>query len=171
MWHAGTHLRLASGYANADCVTWEPDKPQGLSLRPSGGDGVWEQRTIDGTPAVISTPNPHSQTTRYLYLNADDAFAYNLLDGSALLRVTYCDIGCAAFGVEYDSTVDEGPLDGAFRPADSVRVSDSGQWKTAQIPLPNCRFMNRCNGADLRLAVTGREINLTIRRVQIEKVK
>lgn len=169
MWHAGTHLRFPSGYVNADGVTWGPEKPRGLSLRPSGGDGVWELCTIDGERAVVSAPNPHSQVSRYLYFNVDDAFAYGLLGRPVVVRVRYRDAGCSGFAVEYDSTVDEGPLDGAFRTAGSVRLSGSGRWKKAEIALPDCRFMNRCNGADFRLAITGGQMELMIDEVQVEK--
>jgi hypothetical protein len=73
--------------------------------------------------------------------------------------------------VEYDSTVDEGPLDGAFRHAGSVQVVGSGEWKTAEMTLRDCHFMNRCNGADFRLAVSGGQLELAIRRVQVEKTQ
>jgi hypothetical protein len=83
------------------------------------------------------------------------------------LRVTYRDAGCSSFGVEYDSTVDEGPLAGAFRPAGGVQIGGTGQWKTAEFKLPECGFMNRCNGADLRLAVVGGDIELVVSRAEV----
>ncbi len=170
MWHAGTHLNLPSGYANAGSVAWEPGKPRGLDLRPSGGDGNWELRSFDDARAAVTLPNPHSQTNRYLYFNVDDAFAYGLLDGAVLLRITYRDGGCSSFAVEYDSTRDEGPLAGAFRPAGATAVAGTGTWKMAQFRLPECRFMNRGNGADLRLAVTGGGMELAVSRAEIKKL-
>lgn len=170
MWHAGTLLHLPGSYIDADRIRWEPQKPRGLELRPSGGDGNWQLRALDNTPAVVTTPNPHSQTGRYLYFNVDDAFAYGLLDRPVLLRVTYRDSGCLSFGVEYDSTVDEGPLDGAFRPAGAITLAGAGTWKTAEFRLPDCRFMNRCNGADLRLAVVGGDVELTVSRAELRKI-
>ena len=171
MWHGKTHLRFPSGYVNADSVAWEPDKPDGLDLRASSGDGVWESRDIAGVKAVISAANPHSATSRYLYFNVDDAFAYGLLGRPVVVRVTYQDAGCTGFAVEYDSEVDEGPLDGAFRPAGSVPVAGSGKWKTAEMLLPDCRFMNRCNGTDFRLAISGGQMELAIRRVEVKKAE
>ena len=169
MWHSDTHLRLSSGYLNADRVSWEPRGVAGLDLRSSGGDGNWQLRTLDGVPAAVSLPNPHSQTSRYLYFNVDDVFAYDLSGRPAVLSVTYRDAGGSTIAVEYDSTVDEGPLDGAFRPAGSVAVTGTGQWKTTDFKLRDCRFMNRCNGADLRLAITGGDLDLVIRRVELRK--
>lgn len=169
MWHGRTHVRFPSGYVNADRVAWQPEKPCGLSLRPSGGDGVWELRTIEGETVAVSAPNPHSQLSRYLYFNVDDAFAYGLLGRPVVVRVRYRDAGCSAFAVEYDSTVDEGPLDGAFRMAGSVGLLGSREWKEAEIVLPDCRFMNRCNGADFRLAITGGPMELAIAEVEVEK--
>ena len=117
-------------------------------------------RRLLGDPRPWARAKPQSacpirirQTSRYLYFDIDDAFACGLMEKSATLRVTYRDAGCSSFGVEYDSTVNEGPLEGAFRPAGSVQVGDTGQWKTAEFKLPDCCFMGRCNGADLRLAV------------------
>jgi len=169
LWHSGTRLALPGSYVNADSVSWEPGKPTGVNLQPSGGDGNWELRPFDGTQAAVGTPNPHSPTTRYLYFNVDDAFAYGLAGRGVLLKVTYRDGGCASFGVEYDSMVTEGPHGGAFRPAGGTTVTGTGQWKTAEFRLPDCRFMNRCNGADLRLAASGGEIELAISHVELKK--
>jgi len=171
LWHAGTQLRLPGSYIDAAGVSWGPDKARGLDLRPSGGDGNWERRTFDGVPAAVSTPNPHSQTSRYLYFNVDDAFAYGLAGTGVLLKVTYRDRGCSSFGVEYDSMLDEGPLAGAFRPGAAATITGTGDWKIAEFRLPDCRFMNRGNGADLRLAVQGGGLELAIRRVELSKAK
>jgi len=171
MWHGGTHLRFASSYVNADRVSWEAGKAAGLELAPSGGDGYWQSRTLDGVRAAVSVANPHAPTSRYLYFNVDDAFAYGLLDTPVVLSVTYRDAGCSEFRVEYDSTVNEGPRDGAFRPAGRVSITGTGQWKTAEFKLSDCRFMNRANGADLRLAVTGGDMELAVRRAELRKAE
>jgi hypothetical protein len=83
--------------------------------------------------------------------------------------VTYRDNGCHSFGVDYDSTVAEGPGEGAFRPAGDVTITGTREWKTAELRLPDCRFMNRGNGADFRLAVRGGELELAIRHVELRK--
>jgi len=171
LWRAGTQLHLPGSYVNAGAVSWEPDRPQGLELRPSGGDGNWELRHVADARAVVTVPNPHSPVSRYLYFNVDDAFAYGLVDQSLFLRVTYRDAGCSSFVVEYDSTVPEGPFEGAFRPAGSTAVTGTGVWKTAEFKLPACRLMNRCNGADLRLVVRGEPMELAVRHVELRRTE
>ena len=169
MWHAGTHLRFPWGYVNAESVSWEPDEARGMNLRPSGGDGVWEARSFGDVRAVVSLPNPHSQTGRYLYFNLDDAFAYGLVGKVVVLRVKLHDSGCASVAFEYDSTVNEGPFEGAFRRAGTTEITGRDRWRTIEVALPDCRFMNRCNGADLRLAITGGNLELAVSRVEIKR--
>jgi hypothetical protein len=50
-----------------------------------------------------------------------------------------------------------------------VAVTGTGQWKTADFRLPDCSFMNRGNGADLRLVVSGQERELAVSRVDLQK--
>ena len=105
---------------------------------------------------------------RYRYFNIDDAFAFDLYEKDVTLFVTYRDAGCSSFSVEYDSSnPNEGQFDGAFRRIDDVRVGNSGQWKTVKLALKECRFMNRGNGADFRVAILGGE--LTVSEVRIER--
>lgn len=169
LWHAGTHLNLPSSYINARAVSWAPEQPKGLELRPSGGDGNWELRRFADVRAVVALPNPHSQVSRYLYFNVDDAFAYGLLGRPLVLRITYRDAGCSSLAVEYDSTVNEGPFGGAFRPAGSAAVTGTGAWKTAEFRLPDCCFMNRGNGADFRLVAGGGDIELAVSQLTLQK--
>ena len=171
LWHARTQLHFSWSYVNADAIAWQVEKPAGLDVRPSGGDGVWATRAFGDHQAVVSRPNPHSQTSRYLYFDVDDAFACGMVGKGEILRVTYRDAGCSSFAVEYDSTVNEGPLEGAFRPAGRMQVAGTGEWKTAQFRLPDCQFMNRNNGVDFRLAVFGGDFELAVSRVELRKDK
>lgn len=169
MWHTDAQLRFGSPFVDANEAIWEPAVPRGMTIRPTGGDGNWQLVSREDGKAVVTRPNPHSPTTRYLYFDVDDAFAFGVRGKFLDVSVTYRDAGCLAFGVEYDSTVSEGPLAGAFRPAGSVAVTGSGQWKTAHFALPDCRFMGRCNGVDLRLVVTGGDMELAVKRVEVAK--
>jgi hypothetical protein len=99
----------------------------------------------------------------------DDAFAYGLVGKPLVLHITYRDAGCSSLAVEYDSTVNQGPFGGAFRPAGSAAVTDSGQWKTAEFRLPDCRFMNRANGADFRLIAGGDDMELAVSQLALQK--
>jgi hypothetical protein len=168
MWRAKTVLKIASGYADADSVKWSPGKAEGLNIRPSGGDGVWKKITTPGVEAIVSAASPNSN--RYLYFDTDGAFAYGLFDQTVVVKVTYRDEGCSAFCVEYDNTDrTKGPLEGAFRKVGNVTVGNTGQWKTAEFTLPQCRFMNRCNDADFRIAVLGDKMELAVKKVVVKR--
>ena len=169
MWHAKTSLRLAGSYAQAESVSWAVGKAKGVELRASGGDGVWKEQSLGDVESIVSVENPHSGG-RYLYFGVDDAFAFGLFDKTMKVTVEYRDAGCERFWVEYDN-VDktQGAVEGAFRAGGGVTVGDTGKWKTARFELARCRFMNRCNGADLRIAVAGGELSLAVREVRVEK--
>jgi len=140
-----------------------------MDLRPSGGDGVWEIRSFGDVRAAVSLANPYSQTGRYLYFNLDDAFAFGRAGQPVSLHITFHDSGASSFAVEYDSTVNEGPFEGSFRPARAMVITGTGEWRTVEIALPDGRFTNRCNCADLRLAITGGSLELAVSRVEIKR--
>ena len=169
LWRQGAHLKLASPYLGQNAVGWEPEEPRGLDVRGSGGDGVWKAARIADVDAIVSAANPDLEGGgRYLYFNVDDPFAFGLYDKDVQVFVTYRDAGCASFLLEYDSSNSaEGIYEGAFRPTGSVEIKDSGQWRTARFALPECRFMNRCNGVDFRLAIVGGE--LPVSRIRLER--
>jgi hypothetical protein len=172
MWRAKTLLRLDSSYLDAGVVTWEPDEPRGLNLRPSGGDGVWRDVTLPDGKAVVTRPNPHSQSSRYLYFDVDSAFAYDLYNRSVEVSVTYRDGGCSSFHIEYDNTdPTEGVHEGAFRKVGNVAVKDTQRWKAAEFVLPDCRFMNRCNNTDFRFVVLGVDLELAVRKVMVKRME
>lgn len=168
LWHQKTHLKLPSPFLGKDAVVWQPGEPMGLDVRPSSGDGVWRQTNIAGGSAIISAPNPELQGGgRYLYFDIDDAFAFDLYEKDVTLFVTYHDAGCSLFGVEYDSSnPSEGRFEGAFRAVGGVKVEKTGEWKTSGVALKECRFMNRCNGVDFRLAIFGGELAVSGVRVE-----
>jgi hypothetical protein len=172
MWRAGTRLSLGKGYADAGGVEWEPHRPMGLSLRQSGGDGVWRAMKFNGVEAVVSEPNPHLSKSRYLYFNVDDAFAYGLFGEAVSVSVTYRDAGCSSFHLEYDNANPEKSLyEGAFRAVEGVSIRATGKWKTKDFVLSKCRFMNRCNGTDFRIVVVGGDLALAVRRVKLVRAK
>ena len=111
---------------------------------------------------------PGTHSSRYLYAELDDSFLY---DGETPVRVelTYLDTGCTSFRLEYDSTDPGGSVrQGAFKPGDQQIIGNSGQWKTAAFTVRDGRFVNRCNGADLRFAIMGGE--LTVRHILVRKL-
>lgn len=172
MWRAGTRLSLDKGYADTGGVEWEPNRQMGLSLRQSSGDGVWRTKKFNGVEAVVSGPNPHLSRSRYLYFNVDDAFAYGLFGETVSVFVTYRDAGCSSYYLEYDNTnTESGLYEGAFRAVEGISVGGTGKWKTREFKLPQCRFMNRCNGTDFRIVVVGGDLALALRRVELVRTK
>jgi hypothetical protein len=170
MWRAKTVLKIASGYADADGVKWEPGRAEGLNIRPSGGDGVWKRITFPNGKAIVSAASPHS--SRYLYFDVDGVFAYGLFNQTVVVKVTYSDAGCSAFHVEYDNAEPaKGLFEGAFRKVGAVAIRDTGTWKTADFTLTQCRFMNRCNDADFRFVILGDELELAVRKVEVTKIE
>lgn len=168
IWRAKTVLKIHSLYPDANAVTWGPGRVEGLKLRPSGGDGVWKRGTFADKEAVVSDSNPHSDKSRYLYFDVDDAFAYDLFGQTVVVSVTYFDVGCSSFCLEYDSTnPTEGVFEGAFRRIGNVVIEGKGSWRTADFTLPECRFMNRCNHADFRVMVSGGELELAISKIKL----
>ncbi len=55
MWRAGTVVKAPSLYPDANSVGWSPSRPQGLEIRPSGGDGLWRVSKVAGAAISVST--------------------------------------------------------------------------------------------------------------------
>jgi len=172
MWRAKTRLNPASLYNDGNSVTWEPGQSKGLELRPSGGDGVWKAKKFGNVEAIVSGSNPHSDKNRYLYFNVDDAFAYELFGQTVSVSIIYRDAGCSSFNLEYDNANPQmGSHEGTFRPVGNIPVGRTGKWKTARFTLPQCRFMNRCNGTDFRIAILGGDLALAISKVKLVRTR
>jgi len=170
MWHTKTVLKVPPPYPDGNTVSWQPGQPKGLDLLQSGGDGVWKKEKFKEVEAVVSQQNSHSDTSRYLYFNVDDAFAYGLYGKTVIVSVTYRDAGCSSFRLEYDNVNPQMSVrEGAFRPVGNVALHKTSKWKNVEFTLPQCRFMNRCNGADFRIAVIGGDLELAISKVKLTK--
>jgi hypothetical protein len=172
LWRTKTMLNLVGQYYDANSVSWEVGQSKGLELRPSDGDGVWKAKNFGNVKAVVSDSNPHSTTSHYLYFNVDDAFAYELYSQTVSVSVTYRDAGCSSFRLEYDNTNGQiGPREGAFRPVGNISIGGTGKWKTTKFMLPQCRFMNRCNGVDFRFVVLGGDSALAVSEVKLVRTQ
>jgi hypothetical protein len=169
LWKQGVQLGIRGPYTGASYIAWESGRSGGVTVGESIGDGVWKTQKFGEVEAVVSQKNTVSPG-RYLYFKVDDSFALDLPGDTVDVTITYRDAGCAVFGLEYDN-VDRtvGPVDGAFRPGGAVTLTGSGEWKTASFTLSQCRFANRCNGADLRFAVSGGEQELAVSKVTVRK--
>jgi len=164
----GAHLPVQGAYANAKEVSWNLKKENGITLRENIGDGLWEIRKVNNKDAVVTRSN-ESAHARYLYFLVDDSFIFDG-DLTTEIIINYFDAGCDSFQVQYDNAdVSNGPVQGAFRSSKTVKLSGTGQWKTATIKLPRCRFVNRANGADFRLAPLGGKLELAIHEIVLRK--
>lgn len=171
LFRAGSRMRPTGEYVNSSRVRWSGGIIAGLTLLPSGGDGCWERRVIDGAPAVVTIPSDRDLPARYVYFDIDNSYAFDEMDRAAEVTVVFRDDGCERLRVEYDNgDPDAGPMGGAFRPSRWVELTDAGTWRIVKLQLPDVRFSNRTNGADLRLRPAGGDRRLTVREVIVRKL-
>lgn len=173
LFKSGAQLDPDGPFARADRVRWSGRRVEGLELLPSGGDGCWQGSSLEGSIAVTSVPCPADNPPAYLYFRIDDSYMYDEMDRAAEVTVVFRDDGgCDQFTIEYDNTdATIGPREGAFRPSAAVQVGSSGTWRTAKLILPDVRFIDRANNADLRLSITGRNRRLTVRELIVRKLR
>ena len=169
LWRNGT-VELRGAYTDAQGVSWEPGKPDGLAICEPGGDGYWKEAAFDEVTAAVSAANDVPGDTRFLYFDIDESFAFDLDGDTVTVSVTYWDTGCDSFDVAYDN-IDptQGLVDGAFRPGGDVRLTGTEAWKTASLDLAGCRFINRCNRGDFRFGVLGGNRELAVSKVTVTK--
>ncbi|MBN1844960.1 MAG: DUF5010 domain-containing protein [Sedimentisphaerales bacterium] len=168
LWRQGAHLTIPGPYQNAQEVRWQPGGAKGITLREPAGDGIWQIRRVEGREAVAAQANAVSPQ-RYIYFLVNDSFIFDG-DMSIEITITYLDAGCSAFQVQYDNADPAaGAVQGAFRGGETVRLTGSGQWRTVTLPLARCRFANRANGADFRLAPLGETLDLVIADIILRK--
>jgi uncharacterized protein DUF5010 len=168
LWRQGIHQPIQGPYLKTKSVSWQPEQEKGITLRPSSGDGFWKIREVKDKSAVAAVPNEVSPG-RFLYFLVDDSFIFDG-DLTTEITITYLDAGCDSFQVEYDNVdATQGPVQGAFRASNSVKLTGSGTWKTATIQLPQSRFVNRANGADFRLTPLGGKLDLTVSKITLRK--
>ncbi len=169
---AGVRLDPQGPFVNARQVTWSGRRVGGLHLRESGGDGRWHRTVVDDSPAVSSIEGARPEWGRYLYFDVDDSYLFGDVGLAAEVTVVFRDDGgCGRFWIEYDSSDPEsGPLAGAFRSSPAVTVGQTGTWRSITRQLPDALLCNRCNGADLRLAIDGERRQLTVRELIVRRL-
>ena len=164
---AREQVHRRGAFSDACQVSWDGVSGElGLSLHEVA-DGLTDTVNVDGVPAVRSRANAHGG--RYLYFALDDSFLYDR-DVSVKVIITYLDGGCESFQLEYDSSDPNGSVrQGAFKASGKQNVMATAEWKTATFEVADGRFVNRCNGADLRLPVLGGD--LTVRHISVQIVE
>jgi hypothetical protein len=169
MFRRRVQLRPRGAYGNAQEVSIVLERQpveRGIRLHiDPNGDGLMEPAEVGGISAWRTLPNRYG-AMRYAYFDVDDSFYYD--DGLPLqVEVEMWD-GEGAFAIEYDSADPAGSVHaGAFKLAQRFTLSRSGGWRTFRVMLNDARFVNRSNGADLRVASAQ---ELWIRRVTVRKM-
>ncbi|MCD4674178.1 MAG: hypothetical protein K8R77_16060, partial [Anaerolineaceae bacterium] len=104
----------------------------------------------------------------YMIFAIDDGLIYAYPDGqTVIIIVEYLDVGTDSFHIEYDAHSGGPEGDGSFKHSDqSIKKTNSGEYKDAVFVLTDALFANRIHGGDFRIndKLDGAE---TIRRVVI----
>lgn len=169
LFRSGVRLPKTGPFAKAQQVSWSASDPEGRNgiAVKSSGDGLMEPGTRDGRPYWRTRKNPHGG--KYVYLALDDSFMFDEEDATVRLTVHYLDQGFSSFSVQYDSIDPRASVrEGAFKAqGEEIRCQATGHWRQAALNVSGARFGNRCNGADIRLAVGGGDLavaQLTVTR-------
>lgn len=92
-----------------------------------------------------------AESPEFLYVRADDSLACDV-NGPATLTVEYFDEGESKVWLHYDSTDDKAEWGGLYKYLRAFALTNTRQWKTADILIPDARFASRENGgSDFRL--------------------
>ena len=112
---------------------------------------------------TLGTKSPSGQA--HLYVSVKDSFVYDG-SGPATLTVEYFDGEQETVMLHYDSTDDKGEYGGAYKYMRAFDLTNSGQWKTAVILIPDAKLANRQNGGcDFRLYIG--EGSLCVRKLTL----
>lgn len=131
-------LRAGDGEPIEEGITWVQFEGDGLAYI-----------TTEGDRNVFQTDPASGQ--HQIYANIDDAFIKNGEPTREVwMSVEYYDVGTDSFAVQYDSGPDGIPA--AFKTAQVVQKTDSGDFRTVIIHLTDASFDNRQQGvADFRI--------------------
>ncbi len=169
MFHDSVVLPKTGPFANAVQVEWDAgriDQQLGITLKNSG-DGLMEPAEVTGSQCWRTKQSHHGG--KYAYLDLSDSYLFDEDNATLVLAIEYLDGGFGSFTLEFDSIDAEASVrEGAFKSlGQPVACGATGNWKTMTLQINGGRFANRCNGGDLRLAVTGGD--LAIRRVTAKR--
>jgi hypothetical protein len=169
LWRSATVLPRSGAYSRApevSVILREKDDPRGLA-RAEAEDGGTRPADLAGSPCRETRPNP-PHSGRYMYFDVDDSF-FAGDSGEISVEVEYLDRGKGGIGLEYDSTDRAAePLEGSFKAAPPVDLTDTGAWRAARFTIPDAAFTGRANGHDFRLVPIG-PAEIAIRKVTVRK--
>jgi uncharacterized protein YecT (DUF1311 family) len=170
LFREGTQLSKIGPFAQSKQIAWIADRPndqQGIVVR-NAGDGLMEPTRIAGHMCWRTKQSQHRG--KYVYVDLDDSFMFDEENATVRVMFEYLDRGFGSFLVEFDSNDPKSSVrEGAFHPLNrKVECHGTGVWEAAALTIDDCRFANRCNGGDLRLAVTGGD--LAVRKIVVMRV-
>jgi hypothetical protein len=158
-------------------VFFDLDHPnQGLTMN-SGGDVDTEIISVhgvrafrSGNGAALPSEDGNDVSDFYIQFRVDDDFIYR---GNPTSRVNvvveYLDEGSDRFNIQYDGLSGGPQGNGKFKDSGVVFKTDTGELKTAVIPICDANFGNRDQDSDFRISDhnDGAE---TIHRITVVKV-
>jgi hypothetical protein len=165
------YIDLTRQYADLFKRGWAPPWPQGPYSAakqvtatlgaPDQTAGLWRIENEDGTTAATNVAGRACRALLtgarghgYVYFGVEDSFK-QARQMDLRLSVEYFDAAPGRLGVEFDGSDPSAPFGGAYtRAKESVKLTGSRTWKSAEFTLPGAQLLNSQNrGADLRLVV------------------
>lgn len=153
----------------ASLTAGRPDLVRGLASKDNPDEGASVREDRGGSVVIAPGTDGVGGKQAYYYFDVDEAHAAELRRGRTVIAVEYLDQGRGSADIQYDSSdlsvrVSANP--GAFKPATrQIVCGDTGQWKTLVLGLPDARFADGCNNADLR--VSAEASTIYIRRIAV----
>ncbi|MBW3623264.1 MAG: glycoside hydrolase family 99-like domain-containing protein [Armatimonadetes bacterium] len=159
----GRYRQLTSAVDTATLALGATNEPQGVEW-VDWEDGRMEPVTDTKGPARRAVPHRPGEP-HYAYFNVTAGLP---AVGDTYVQVEYQDEGTGVLRLQYDSMDPKATLEGRYKDAGEVRLTNTGAWKRQTWKLADARFAGRQNGsADFRLAF-GPE-PLLLRRVTVSK--
>ncbi len=133
-----------------------PDISVRLDANPALARGVAYLSTHDESRNGFVTRQGSGgwQEQRMMYFAATDERFKQGRTPLVKVHIAYFDEGRGLVVIKYDSSdkhVNPGKNAGVWKSEKAIVLTDSQQWRTAEIILRDAHFANRCNGGDFRL--------------------
>jgi hypothetical protein len=137
--------------------------------------GLKQVDNDDGLTAPAHTGGKECRVARrtnkggpYVYFQIADGFKW-ARSMEVAIDVEYFDSGDGRFTIEYDSNDLRAPFEGGYTVCpEVVRLTGSGDWKTARFVARDARFANVQNAdADFRIRIESRELH--VRRISVSR--
>ncbi|MBD3177531.1 MAG: hypothetical protein GF320_20360 [Armatimonadia bacterium] len=163
LWREVAYLPPEGPYTDAEVITWEPLESRGVDV-PDVADGPVRKAYLDGRLCLTTDP---TRPGEFLYVDAHRSFAFDQPATPVKVELTYWDDGYREAWIEYDSLdPDSSVRAGAFKRGPALPPSTGEGWRTVTFEIDDMRFGDRCNGADMRLAMEGSAPALSEARVR-----